>query len=546
MISPSFDLALHPTHDTITLLASLLERMTTANDQLNKPTQRHSHTTHPQHHPPSKAIRKSSSASPVVPQPTYTLFHARSIPSIDIYSYLSRILKYCPCTNECFLSLLVYFDRMSKNALALTGQPFTIDSYNIHRLIISGVMVSSKFFSDIFYTNTRYAKVGGLPVTELNRLELEFLQLNDFNISVSISELQRYGDQLLKVGMMEKEMRLLCDRPVPLRHGRSTSLGSPVRANWLDDQHQDTDPHRQNLDQQLADTAQAKLHMEDPRRYSNGPPMPGPATINTNGSSSMMYAYASPPQPNGGGMRRMGSIGSMGSHPSGFQPSPTSFTTYSSTYSTSTIMTTPPLLVRPTSVYQNTQRHSFVDPSTSSPPKIRQRHGSMGWHEMSLAYYPGQLPAHGRVSPHGIHPGAPQHHASPLGRSSSASSAANATAPAGPPLSTTMDPTWRAPRQCRSSANLYQQASTTFVPVDPYQMNNGMGPGVGNGRRLSVSSAHAASTFIPQHRVSDPLGKNVYYSSYSVGIPTPPPSLSPIHQDPTCYPTSATSQQLYL
>lgn len=187
MLSPSFDLAQHPTGDTIRLLASLLERMTNANDQLNK-------AMHSTRKGTTSDMRRSSSASPLgsssnptqmIPTTTaatnntttvvngntnenvksgsgstnYTLFHARSIPSIDIYSYLSRILKYCPCANECFLSLLVYFDRMSKNALALTGQPFTIDSYNIHRLIISGVMVSSKFFSDIFYTNTRYAKV---------------------------------------------------------------------------------------------------------------------------------------------------------------------------------------------------------------------------------------------------------------------------------------------------------------------------------------------------------------------------------------------------
>jgi hypothetical protein len=207
MLSPTFDLAQHPTGDTIRLLASLLERMTNANDQLNK-------ATHSARKGTTSDMRRSSSASPlgsssnptqIIPTTTattvtaatnntsttttttttaaatatttvvngntnenvkngsgstnYTLFHARSIPSIDIYSYLSRILKYCPCANECFLSLLVYFDRMSKNALALTGQPFTIDSYNIHRLIISGVMVSSKFFSDIFYTNTRYAKV---------------------------------------------------------------------------------------------------------------------------------------------------------------------------------------------------------------------------------------------------------------------------------------------------------------------------------------------------------------------------------------------------
>lgn len=144
MLPITFDLAKYPTVDTIRLLASLLERMTMANDLLNKQTSQQQ----------QQQQRRGS-----FQQPAYTRFHARLIPSIDIASYLSRILKYCPCTNECFLSLLVYFDRMSKNSIALTGRPFTIDSYNIHRLIIAGVMVSSKFFSDVFYTNTRYAKV---------------------------------------------------------------------------------------------------------------------------------------------------------------------------------------------------------------------------------------------------------------------------------------------------------------------------------------------------------------------------------------------------
>jgi hypothetical protein len=150
MLPITFDLAKYPTVDTIRLLASLLERMTLANDLLNKQTSQQQNQQQQQ-----QQQRRGS-----FQQPAYTRFHARLVPSIDIYSYLSRILKYCPCANECFLSLLVYFDRMSKNSIALTGRPFTIDSYNIHRLIIAGVMVSSKFFSDVFYTNTRYAKVG--------------------------------------------------------------------------------------------------------------------------------------------------------------------------------------------------------------------------------------------------------------------------------------------------------------------------------------------------------------------------------------------------
>ncbi|KAG0170901.1 hypothetical protein DFQ30_001789 [Apophysomyces sp. BC1015] len=68
-------------------------------------------------------------------------------------------------------------------------------------------MVASKFFSDVFFTNSRYAKVGGLPVAELNELELEFLRLNDFNLNVSVEELQQYGDQLMMHWVREEERR---------------------------------------------------------------------------------------------------------------------------------------------------------------------------------------------------------------------------------------------------------------------------------------------------------------------------------------------------
>src|SRR6185436_14262045 len=41
-------------------------------------------------------------------------FHGKNVPAITILSYLSRIHKYCPTTYEVFLSLLVYFDRMTE------------------------------------------------------------------------------------------------------------------------------------------------------------------------------------------------------------------------------------------------------------------------------------------------------------------------------------------------------------------------------------------------------------------------------------------------
>ncbi|PCH41570.1 cyclin-like 2, partial [Wolfiporia cocos MD-104 SS10] len=119
-------------------------------------------------------------------------FHARNVPAIALDGYLNRIHKYCPASNEVFVSLLVYLDRMTRMAKEACGRTFPIDMYNIHRLIIAGVTVASKFFSDVFYTNSRYAKVGGLPLAELNQLELQFLLLNDFRLPISVEEMQYF------------------------------------------------------------------------------------------------------------------------------------------------------------------------------------------------------------------------------------------------------------------------------------------------------------------------------------------------------------------
>ncbi|KUJ22626.1 cyclin-domain-containing protein [Mollisia scopiformis] len=238
-----------PITDIIEMVAGLLTKITTTNDRQHEPL----------HRPlPSgeNAVNMTGLSSSVL------AFHGKNVPSITILSYLSRIHKYCPTTYEVFLSLLVYFDRMTERVNAspiqalnrdnteqdnsrpssgysaegsdLADSPpssrsvpeiqadleraqythappsdhsptafplshfFVVDSFNIHRLVIAGVTCASKFFSDVFYTNSRYAKVGGLPLAELNHLELQFLLLNDFRLSVPVEELEAYGTMLVE------------------------------------------------------------------------------------------------------------------------------------------------------------------------------------------------------------------------------------------------------------------------------------------------------------------------------------------------------------
>ena len=213
--SMKYEISAMPIHDIIEMVAALLTKITTTNDLQHDVSSRNA--SHHQHATSqNEGTRETSPFSGSV-----LAFHGKNVPAITILSYLARIHKYCPTTYEVFLSLLVYFDRMTErvNGMVMkserqrqqreleacmkqgsgkstdidvvmvevnnedlpdndevsTGgtsdaQPaadssapatyFVVDSFNIHRLIIAGVTCASKFFSDVFYTNSRYAKVG--------------------------------------------------------------------------------------------------------------------------------------------------------------------------------------------------------------------------------------------------------------------------------------------------------------------------------------------------------------------------------------------------
>ncbi|KAI1785348.1 cyclin-domain-containing protein [Ganoderma leucocontextum] len=168
----------------------------------------HSHASPSEPHPPIWRTLTTASRHALSTASSLS-FHARNVPTIPLEAYLTRIQKYCPASNEVFLSLLVYFDRMMKLAKEACGKVFAIDMYNVHRLVIAGVTVASKFFSDVFYTNSRYAKVGGLPLTELNQLELQFLLLNNFHLMISQSEMQLYASKLVQQSQIPSGISLL-------------------------------------------------------------------------------------------------------------------------------------------------------------------------------------------------------------------------------------------------------------------------------------------------------------------------------------------------
>ncbi|GAB4825131.1 Cyclin-U1-1 [Ancistrocladus abbreviatus] len=132
------------------------------------------------------------------------VFHGVRAPSISIPKYLERIYKYTNCSPSCFVVGYVYIDRLVHRYPELL-----VVSLNVHRLLVTSVMVASKMIDDEHYNNEFYARVGGVSNAELNRLEVELLLLLDFGVMVSSPVFETYCFHL------EREMsRFTIEKPL--------------------------------------------------------------------------------------------------------------------------------------------------------------------------------------------------------------------------------------------------------------------------------------------------------------------------------------------
>jgi hypothetical protein len=184
--------------------------------------------------------------------PSLTVFHGLRAPPISVEAYLVRIAKYAKCSPACFVQGLALVFRLAKRDAA-----YQLTSLNVHRLVLTGVLLSAKFLDDHYYNNAFYAKVGwkvqraaheanrplrtavlhsafvpdvhpsspvrllpcapaqvgGVSTAELNRLEVEMLQLLSFRLLVPREELE----QLLVDAQVRRGKRKACGDPRTIR-----------------------------------------------------------------------------------------------------------------------------------------------------------------------------------------------------------------------------------------------------------------------------------------------------------------------------------------
>ena len=158
-----------------------------------------------------------------------TRFHSVSVPDIPLQKYLKRISRYTDCNVETLVCSVMYVLRVSRRS------DITITSLNVHRLLITSVVVSMKYVEDECFTNRYMAKVGGVSLSELNRLEVSFLKRLDFSLHIAPENFEQFCCEICRLDaqiMMEEiSARLPTATAVTENSSQSPSGRFPKKAD---------------------------------------------------------------------------------------------------------------------------------------------------------------------------------------------------------------------------------------------------------------------------------------------------------------------------
>jgi hypothetical protein len=120
-----------------------------------------------------------------------TRFDSAYVPEISIEDYVERVQTYSKCSTSVYVIAMVYIDRL------IEGEGLVVTQLNVHRLFITAFLIAAKFYDDLSFKNAFYATLGGIEKTEMNLLEVDFLNYIKFNLVVAENVYNSYRQHML-------------------------------------------------------------------------------------------------------------------------------------------------------------------------------------------------------------------------------------------------------------------------------------------------------------------------------------------------------------
>ena len=107
-------------------------------------------------------------------------------PSLSIKDYLFRIQNYTETEDNTIIIALMYIDRLSDISSVL------LTPYNVHRILFVSILLAIKYNEDICFAFDFYAKIAGIPISDLKKMERDFVYLIKFKFYIDKDEFEKY------------------------------------------------------------------------------------------------------------------------------------------------------------------------------------------------------------------------------------------------------------------------------------------------------------------------------------------------------------------
>ncbi|KAK2954662.1 putative Cyclin [Blattamonas nauphoetae] len=115
----------------------------------------------------------------------HNIFSKKDPPRMPIDEFVNRLNDTFQCDQACFNIALYYLGKLQEASLYQHSSPiYYITRHTVHRMLISTLLLATKFFEDHARQNAYYAAQAGISVAELDKLELEVFKAIGFNCYV--------------------------------------------------------------------------------------------------------------------------------------------------------------------------------------------------------------------------------------------------------------------------------------------------------------------------------------------------------------------------
>ena len=115
-------------------------------------------------------------------------FSAQISSDITVSIYIERLIMLFKIEGSTLIHSLIYLDRVCKMG------NFKLSLKNFHLCFLTSLVIATKFNEDKNFKNNYYAKVGGITLEKLNRLEKIFLVTIDYSLFVMKEEFNHYSN----------------------------------------------------------------------------------------------------------------------------------------------------------------------------------------------------------------------------------------------------------------------------------------------------------------------------------------------------------------